>query len=140
MSATKSGCVSKNNQRSPPLSRASVPWLPSRSRSRTRTPVPSQATGCKRVVAPSGTASRLSLGTWPRTKAAIAATSAFAKAKRRFDRGERDVRGSSSPQPVMTAGADSFALGGDETLVDATGAIASPVSNFRRRDHHDWSS
>ena len=88
VSRTNSGWVSKNHQLSP--RRDNVPWLPSRSRSYTRAPDASSGAAITRgSLGANETPPDIAEGSCPRTLAASAAASAFARASLSRDRGER---------------------------------------------------
>ena len=123
VSRTNSGWVSKNHQLSP--RRDNVPWLPSRSRSYTRAPDASSAAAARRSPGASASPSTLE-GTWPRTLAASAATSAFARASLSRDRGDRASASAGRAQSLA-----------DDDVDGTSGGDAAPRGRHARSSSAD---
>ena len=123
VSRTKSGWVSKNHQLSP--RRDNVPWLPSRSRSYTRAPDASSAAAAQRSPGASASPSALE-GTCPRTLAAIAATSALARASLSRDRGDRASASAGRAQSLA-----------DDDVDGTSGGDAAPRGRHARSSSAD---
>jgi len=134
VSRTKSGWVSKNHQLSP--RRDNVPWLPSRSRSYTRAPDASSAAAARRSPGASASPSALE-GTCPRTLAAIAATSALARASLSRDRGDRASASAGRAQSLAdddvdgTSGGDAAPRGRHARSSSADIAAEAPERDVR---------
>ena len=125
VSRTKSGWVSKNHQLSP--RRDNVPWLPSRSRSYTRAPDASSGAAITRgSLGANETTPDIAEGSCPRTLAASAATSAFARASLSRDRGDR-----------ASASSGRASLGPDDDVDGTSGGDGAPRGRDARSSSPD---
>ena len=126
VSRTNSGWVSKNHQLSP--RRDNVPWLPSRSRSYTRAPDASSGAAITRgSLGANETPPDIAEGSCPRTLAASAATSAFARASLSRDRGER----------ASASSGRAVSLGPDDDVDGTSGGDGAPRGRDARSSSPD---